>query len=154
KETAAKASDAVQKALALDKNLAEAHASLAFVKARYEWNWAEAEKEFHRTLELNPNYSVAYYFYADYLEVMGKHKEALGVLKKAQELDPLSIITNAELGVPLFFQHEYDAAIEQFKKTVDLEPTYWQAHYWLGLAYDEKGLHDDAILELQKATDL
>jgi tetratricopeptide (TPR) repeat protein len=151
KETADRARDAALKALALDNNLAEAHASLGFVKARYDWKWSEAEMEYRRALELNPNYAVAYYFYADYLLIMGKYDETLQVLKKAQEIDPLSVIISAELGVPLICKREYDGAIVQFQKTLELEPNYWQAHYWLGVAYHQKGMQDDSIKEFQKA---
>jgi TolB-like protein/Flp pilus assembly protein TadD/tRNA A-37 threonylcarbamoyl transferase component Bud32 len=152
KETADRARTAALKALSLDNTLAEAHTSLGFVKARYDWKWSEAEKEYRRALELNPNYAVAYYFYEDYLVIVGKNEEALEVLKKAQEIDPLSIIVSAEMGVPLLFMHEYDRAIEQFQKTLDLDPNYWQAHYWLGVAYHQKGVRDQSISEFQKAT--
>jgi eukaryotic-like serine/threonine-protein kinase len=154
KETSTKATEAALKALAIDSNLAEAHASLGLVKTRYDWNWPEAEKEYRRALELDPNYSVAYYFYADYLEIVGRQDEALTVLKKAQEIDPLSPIVNTDLGVPLFFERQYDQAINQFRKALELEPNFWHPHYWLGLAYYQKGMLVESLKELQTAASL
>lgn len=152
KETARLAREAAVKALALDQNLAEAHASLGFVAARYDWNWTEAEKEYQRALQLNPNSVVARFHYADYLEVMGKQTEAFEVLKQAQQIDPLSEVVNAELCTPMIFDHHYDRAKECFQKTLDLEPNYWQAHYYLGLIHHLQGSHEDSIKEFQMAT--
>lgn len=154
RETAQRAREAASKALELDENLAEAHVSLGFIRARYEWNWKEAEKEYRRALELNPSYDVAYYLYADYLEIIGKQTEAFEVLKKAQEIDPLSANVNADLGEPLFFQHDYDRARDYFQKALDLDQNNWQAHLWLGLVYHQQGKHPDSISELQKAADI
>ena len=152
KEVSAKAGEAVLKALAIDSNLAEAHASLGFARERYDWNWLEAEKEYQRAIELNPNYSAGYYWYADLLMVLGRQEEALTQLKKAQELDPLSPTINAAIERDIFYQRQYDRAIEQMRKSVELEPNFWSAHLGLGLAYTQKKMYADAIKELQAAT--
>jgi serine/threonine protein kinase len=152
KEASAKANEAALKALAIDSSLAEAHASLGFARSRYDWNWPEAEKEYQRAIELNPNYSVAYYWYADLLMVLGRLEEALTQLKRAQALDPLSPTINAAMERDVFYQRQYDRAIEQMRKSVELEPNFWSAHFGLGLAYTEKKMYADAIKELQAAT--
>ena len=155
KETAAKATEAAMKALEIDPNLAEAHAALGFASARYEWNWSGAEAEYKRSLELDPNNSETCFSYASqYLEIVGKQDEAINVLRRAQEIDPLSPLVSTELGVPLFYQGQYDQAISQFQKSLDLDRGYWETPYWLGLAYHEKGMHDEALKQFQTAADL
>src|SRR3989442_1263657 len=135
REASARASEAAARALDIDSNLAEAHASLGFIKARYDWNWAEAEKEYHRAIELNPNYAVTYYWYADLLMTLGRQAEALTQLKKAQELDPLSQTINADLGKPIFYERQYDRAMDHFRKALELDQSFWVTHYCLGLVY-------------------
>lgn len=153
-DTAARAREAALKALSLDNNLAEAHTSMGFINARYDWKWPEAEREYLRALELNPNYSVAYYFYADYLSIMGNRTEALEVLKKAQQLDPLSVVISSDIGANLFFDRQYDRASEQLQKSIEWDQSYWQSHYWLGLVYQQQLRYEDSIKELQKAAQL
>jgi serine/threonine protein kinase/Flp pilus assembly protein TadD len=154
RDISARARDAALKALALDNNLAEAHASLGFVKSRYDWNWSEAQDEYQRALALNQNYSVAYYWYADLLTVLGKQEGALTQLKRAQELDPLSPTINAALDRTIFYERQYDRAIEQMRKSVELEPNFWSARFGLGLAYSEKRMYPEAIKEFQAAATL
>ena len=154
KETAARAREAALKALYLNKNLAEAHTSMAFINARYDWKWADAEKAYQRAIELNPNYLVAYYSYSDYLMIMGKCTEAATVLKRALEIDPLSAIINTDQGVPFFCAHQYDQAIQQFRKSLEFESNFWHTYYWLGLAYSQKEMFEESIKELQTATNL
>ena len=154
KDTASRAREAALKALSLDNNLAEAHTSMGFINTRYDWKWADAEKEYVRALDLNPNYSAAYYFYADYLSIMGKRTEALEVLKKAQRVDPLSVVVSSDIGAHLFFDRQYDRAKEQFQKSLEWDRTYWHSHYWLGLVYLQQLKYEDSIRELQKAADL
>jgi len=152
--TADRAREAALKALSLDENLAEAHTSMGFINARYDWKWQEAEKEFLRALELNPNYLVAYNFYADYLSIMGKRTEALEVLKKAQQLDPLSVVISSDIGAHLFIDRQYARSREQIQKSLEWDQSYWQSHYWLGLVYQQQLNYEDSIKELQKAADL
>ena len=149
-EAQPKAKAAALKALELDETLAEAHISLAGVKGEYEWDWSGAEKEFMRALELNPNYATGHQWYAAHLTLMGRPDEGVAEIKKAQELDPLSLRINVDVGRALYFAREYDQAIEQYWKTLELGPNFPSAHSLLGLAYLEKGLYEQAIAELQK----
>jgi len=145
---------AAQKALELDETLAEAHTSLAFYLFFYERNWAEAEREFKRALELNPNYPVAHRWYARYLTAMGRHDEAIAEIKRAVELDPLSLNDNSIAAWILREARRYDQAIEQYRKTIEMDPNYRPAHSELGWAYLHKGMRQEAIAEFQKAIEL
>ncbi len=141
KEEMPKAKAAATKALQLDDTLAEAHTSLAAVLARYDWDWPGAEKEFKRAIELNPRYAVAHEWYAAwYLVPMGRLQEAIAEEKRAQELDPVSLIINFELGIVLHYAREYDQAIEQFRKTLELNPNFPQAQTYVAVAYGQKGM--------------
>lgn len=149
-----KAKQAALKALELDDTLAEAHTSLAHIKMVYEWDWPGAEKEFKRAIELNPNYSTAHQWYSVTLRVTGRFDEALAEAKCAQELDPLSLIVNASLGCCYYFGREYDKAIRQLLTTIDLDPDFAVAHFYLGAALDAKQMYEEAIAEYEKAMSL
>lgn len=147
-----KAKAAATKALQLDDTLAEAHTSLAAVLARYDWDWPGAEKEFKRAIELNPRYAVAHEWYAAwYLVPMGRLQEAIAEEKRAQELDPVSLIINFELGIVLYYAREYDQAIEQFRKTLELNPNFPQAQTYVAVAYGQKGMYEQAVAGFQKS---
>lgn len=136
------AKQAALRALALDDNLAEAHTSLAAVDV-LEWNWPSAEKEFHRALVLNPNYSLAHHWYGNlYLSPMGRHQEAIAELKQAQALDPLSLVVNTDLGYAYFFAGQYDAALSQYQKVLAVDPSFVSAHWVLRQYYDQKKMYD------------
>src|SRR5262249_2952541 len=98
------------RALELDPSLAEAHTSLAYPKLYYDWDWPGAEREFQRALELNPNYATAHHWYHEYLTAMGRFEEGLAEILRAQELDPLSLIINTDVGWGLYFTRQYDQA--------------------------------------------
>jgi len=149
-----KAREAVQKALSLDLQLAEAHTSLGLIKFQYDWDWPRAEKEFKEAISINPNYPPAHHFYADYLKAMGRFDEALKEIEKAQELDPLSLAINTGVGHVLYLSGQYDEAIEQYKKAVDLDPDFMITHVWFGRPYLEKGMFTEAISELETAVKL
>jgi adenylate cyclase len=149
-----KARDAVQKALSLDPQLAEAHTSLGLIKFQYDWDWARAEKELRQAIQINPNYPPAHHFYADYLKAMGRFEEALSEIEKAQELDPLSLAINIGVGHVLYLSRQYDRAIEQYKRAVDLDPEFMITHVWFGRPYLEKGMFAEAISELETAVKL
>ena len=146
-----KARAAALQALAIDETLAEAHTSLGRVLQVYDWNWAEAEKEFKRALELNPRYPVAHQWYGGFLERTGRLNEAISERKIALELDPLSAITIFELGQSLLFAHRSDEAIAQFQKALELDPEFPAAHQYLPLAYTQKGMYQEAIARVQAA---
>ena len=119
-----KAKAAAMRALELDETLAEAHSSLGRVFAAYDWDWTSAEKEFKRAIDLNPRYATAHQWYGGYLEAMGRHNEAIAERKRALELEPLSLIMNFELGIAFYYARDYDQAIEQFQKTVELDQNF------------------------------
>ena len=150
-EAQLKAKTAALKALELDDSLAEAHAALAGVKADEDWDFPGAEAEFKRAIELDPNYATARQWYAQFLSPLGRHEEALAQIKKAQESDPLSLIINAVLGDTLLRARQDDRAIEQLKKTIDMDRNFPPAHQYLVHAYIEKGMYTEAIAESQTA---
>ncbi|MGA8186206.1 MAG: protein kinase [Terriglobia bacterium] len=149
-----KAKAAALKAVALDDSLAEGHASLANAYFHYDWNWAAAGKEFRRAIALNPGYAAAHHWYAGLLSSMGRHDEALAEIKKAQELDPLSLIINTDFGSTLFDSGEYDLAINQLRTTLELDPSFWVLRWWLGRSYLAKGLHEAGVRELESVAKL
>jgi TolB-like protein/DNA-binding winged helix-turn-helix (wHTH) protein/Flp pilus assembly protein TadD len=149
-----KVRDAAQKALQLDENLAEAHTSLACVELILNWNWAGAEREFKRAIELNPSYSPAYAWYAHYLVAMGRFDESAAAAKRSLELDPFSP-TTMDFGEWAFYLgRHYDLAMEQSRKSVELAPEFPWPHYVLGLIYEWTGQHREAIEEYTKMQEL
>lgn len=134
-----KARQMADHALILDPGLAEAHTSLAMVKALYEWDWAGAEDEFRRAIELNPGYATAHHWYAVHLNAMGRAPEARAQFAIARELDPLSSIINLNSAYPDHYSHQYEAAISQYKRTLALDPSFALAHQELMLVYEQQG---------------
>ena len=149
-----KAKEAAKKALELDDTLAEAHASLAVVNALYDWDWAAAESEFKRSIELKPNYAPAHELYGWYLVSIGRTNEGIAESELSVELDPVSPEANSYLGYVLWVAHQHSQAIEQLRKTTDLDPNYWFAYEVLGLAYERQGQFPEAIADLQEAVRL
>ena len=145
-----KAKAAVTRALELDDALAEAHTALARTLTIYDWDWAGAEKEFKRALELNPRYAVAHEWYGTYFEMLGRYDESIAERKRALELDPLSLIINFELGTAFYYGRDYDKAIEQFKKTLELDPNFPPVDSFISAAYEQKGMYDQAVAGFQK----
>ncbi len=145
---------AVTKALEIDDTLAQAHNSLAWVKGFYELDWAGAEREYKRAIELNPGYATAHHWYALHFAAQGRLDEGLAEIKRAQELDPLSPIISSNVGQFLYWARRYDQAVEQFRKTLDLDPNFAQGHLWLGHCYERRGMYGEAIAEFQKANGL
>ncbi len=149
-----KAKEAAAKALELDDTLAEAHASLVLIKFHYDWDWSGVEREFKRTIELNPNYATVYAFYSDHLAAMGRLDEALAVVKRAEEMEPLSPIISSVVGKDLYFARQYDQAVEQLRRVLDTDANFPLAHLYLGWAYEQKGMFEEAIAEFQKGSSL
>jgi tetratricopeptide (TPR) repeat protein len=154
REAFPRAEAAATTSLKLDDNLAEGHTSLAFVKMAYEWDWAMADREFRRAIELNPNYATAHQWYASYLVMMGRFDDSIREIKRAQELDPLSRIINANLGLHYYYARKFDESIEQLKKTIILDDSFSVAHQYLGRTYIQKGMNKEAIAELERAREL
>jgi tetratricopeptide (TPR) repeat protein len=144
-ESNAKARTAAQKALAIDETLAEAHASLAYTLAFYDWNWEAAEREFKRAIELNPNYATAYQWYFEYLTVMGRFDEGWVAINKALELDPSSPPINGDVATYYYLTRQNDKTIEQARKLIELEPNYPYGYIFLFLGFYEKGMQDEAV---------
>jgi TolB-like protein/DNA-binding winged helix-turn-helix (wHTH) protein/Flp pilus assembly protein TadD len=142
---------AATKALELDSNLGEAHISLAFSLDGFDWDFASAEREFRRGIELNPGYATGHQWYAGHLTLFGKDSEAIAEMKKAEDLDPLSLIIGADLAEDLLIAHKYEEAIQRSRKTMDMDPHFALAHYQLGQAFLQKHRYDEAIAELEKA---
>ncbi len=150
-EYSAMAKAAARRALEIDESVAEAHTTLAYVKFYYDWDWAGAEAEFKRAIELNPNYATAHQWYGEFLGNMDRQDESLSERKKAKALDPLSPIITSELGLSYFEARQYDQAIEEFRKAVEIYPNFSPAHSFLAMALEWKGMYDEAIVECQKA---
>jgi TolB-like protein/DNA-binding winged helix-turn-helix (wHTH) protein/Flp pilus assembly protein TadD len=151
KEALPKAKVAAIKALELDSTLGEAHNSLAFCLDGFDWDFPVAEKEFQRAIELNPGYATAHHWYAWHLSLLGRYDEAIVEMEKAENLDPLSLIINADLAELLLLARSYDESIRQSRKTIEMDPNFALAHNQLGQAYLQKQMRDEAITELQKA---
>ena len=154
-EAMPKAKESAIKALTLDDTLAEAHATLAHILINYDWNSSAAEKEFKRSIELNPEYATAHQWYAiHFLTATGRLEEAVQEMKKALELDPASLVMNTFMGATLSYTGRYDEAIDQCRRTIQMDPNFAVAHWHLGLAYEQKQLLDEAIEEFRKAISL
>ena len=154
-EAMPKAKESAIKALSLDNTVAEAHASLAHVLMNYDWDWAMAEKEFKRSIELKPDYGTAHQWYAiHYLTATNRLEQSLQEMKRALELEPASLVMNTFMGATLYYAGRYDEAIDQCRRTVEMDPNFAVAHWHLGLAYEQKQVFDKAIEEFKKAISL
>jgi TolB-like protein/DNA-binding winged helix-turn-helix (wHTH) protein/Tfp pilus assembly protein PilF len=151
KQGFSKAKAAALKALQIDNTLAEAYPSLGWARYSYDWDFLGAETDFKRAIELNSNYATAHHWYGWYLAVMGRFDEGFVELKKAQELDPLSLVISTNLGKVLYFAHRYDEALQQYRRTLDMDPNFVKAYDDLGWAYEQKGMHAEAVAEWLKA---
>jgi TolB-like protein/DNA-binding winged helix-turn-helix (wHTH) protein/Tfp pilus assembly protein PilF len=149
-----KARAAAAKALALDDSLGGAHASLAFAFDLYGWDWEAAEKEYKLAIKLNPGYATAHQWYSWHLIMMGRNSDGMFELRKAQSLDPVSLIISADIADALCVAHLYDEAVQQSKKTLEMDPNFAIGHYELGQAFEQKHMHDEAIAEFQRAIEL
>jgi len=149
-----KAHLAASKALELDPTIAEGHAELGLVEFYYDWDWKQAEQEFRRAIELNPNYATAHQWYGYYLAAMSRFPEALDEAKKAQQIDPLSLSINTTLAGRYRDLHQYAEAIDLNRRTLEMDPNFMPAHIALGAAFEDEGIWPDAISEYQKAVAL
>jgi TolB-like protein/DNA-binding winged helix-turn-helix (wHTH) protein/tetratricopeptide (TPR) repeat protein len=154
KEAFPQAKKAAVKALELDDTLGEAHNSLAFVLDGFDWDLDAGGKEFRRAIELNPGYATAHHWYAWHLSLLGRYDEAIAQMRKAENLDPLSLVINADLAELLGLAHAYDESIRQSRKTIEMDPNFALAHTQLAQAYLQRHLYDEAVAELQKAVEL
>jgi TolB-like protein/tetratricopeptide (TPR) repeat protein len=147
-----KAAAAAKKALELDDTLAEAHTTLALAIWYYDFDFSQANKEFQRAIELNPNYATGHQQYGNNtLSALGRFDDAIAEGKRAVELDPLSLVINADLGMNYYYARRYDEAISQLRKTLEMDPGYYYAHVDLGQVLAAKRAFGEAISEYQKA---
>jgi tetratricopeptide (TPR) repeat protein len=146
-----KAKDAAEKALALDENLAEAHAARAFIYFLWEWNWAEAGREYRRAIQLNSNYSSARQWYSSLLAVIGQTDEALEEAKQARKLDSFSPIIVSHPAWINYLSRNAEGAIREARQTLKLDQNFFPARRYLALGYDLQGKYNDAVAEVQKA---
>jgi serine/threonine protein kinase/Tfp pilus assembly protein PilF len=144
-----KAKAAATRALELDDSLPEAHASLAFVTFFYEWKAAAAEESFQRAIKLNPNYGTAHHWYGWFLIMRGRFDEAAASMKRARDVDPLSIIIQTESVWPFFYARDYDRALGQLKKAMDIDRDFLWIHFALGQIYLEQRNIREALVELE-----
>jgi len=139
-----RAEAAAQQAIALDPEDSDAHATLGLIAMNYEWDWRKAEREYKQALRLNPNNATAHHWYAEYLAAQGRFQESLAEIDHALEIDPLSLAIASDRGKVLYFGRRYDEAIVQLHKTLEMDPHFEQAHYWLIRAYANSGKEHDA----------
>jgi TolB-like protein/DNA-binding winged helix-turn-helix (wHTH) protein/Flp pilus assembly protein TadD len=145
-----RAKAAAAKAIELDPSLGEAHASLGYSSLYYDWNWQEAEKQFAQATSLDPNYATGHEGRSIYLSAMGRLGEAADELRRAQELDPLSLAISTDIGWQLYLGRHYDDALRQLRKTLDLDDRFALAHLWAGRTYEQKRMYAEAIDEFRK----
>lgn len=145
---------AAAKALQLDNSLAEAHASMGNILHNYDWNWAAAEEEYKRAIDLNPNYAVAHHLYAHLLIETGRTQESLAEAHRALELDPYSPFVNNGMARQYYLSRQYEKAAAQCLIGLQINPSYFPARIQLALAYEQTGKMPQAIAELEQAAGL
>jgi TolB-like protein/Tfp pilus assembly protein PilF len=148
-----KARAAVDRALAIDESLSEAHTTSASIYQR-QWRWTETEDELRRAISLNPNYPTAHHFYAYYFYIKRRFDDAMREIKRAHELDPLSPVISENVAMVDMLRGDLDSAITEGLRTIELDPKFADAHYVLAFAYLKRGRHEDATAEFQKAVEL
>jgi TolB-like protein/Tfp pilus assembly protein PilF len=149
-----KARNAAARALEIDTALADVHATVGFFTFYYDWDWAEAEKEFKTSILLNPNNEIAYSWYGYFLTAMEKYNDAISILEKAREIDPLSFKIASDKGFILYYSGDYDMAIKELEASLELNPNYGLTHLWLARAYQAKKLYDKAISEYRETMNI
>ena len=150
-EAISNAKAAALRALEIDENVAEANVSLGWAKMTYDWDWAGAEAEFKRAIELNPNDETAHLWYGCELVWEKRFDEGLAEMRRAQEVAPASAHMAAFFGMGLYQARRYGEAIERSKDALELDPTFPAAYQWLGLTYAALGRYDEAITKLEKS---
>jgi len=145
------AKGAVTLALKYDDSLAEAHTSLASIIAATDWNWQGAENEYRRAIELNPNYTTAHHWYGSQLILQGRTDQGIQELRTAQQLDPLSLGINKDLAVALMYARDYERALQQCRKTLEIEPAFLVMSTYIAQVYELQQNYTQATAEIEKA---
>ncbi len=146
-----KAKAAAQKALEINGRLAEAHAALGFIKSNYDWDWSAAETHFKLAADINPNYSIAFHWHGFCAIARRQFADSIELMKQAQTLDPLSPIINVACGLPFYFMRRSERAIKIYREVLETNPSFFPAHLYLGMAYEQNGQYEDAVSEFQRA---
>jgi len=149
-----KAKEAALRALEIDNTLAEAHVSLAVIKERWDWDFAAAEREYKRAIELNPDYAIAHQRYSVFLGCMRRFDEAIAEIERARQLDPLSLVIAVESARPYTISGRYDRAVEILRKVIEIDPNFMRGHHLLAINYSWMGRYEEAVSEDQKAFEL
>ena len=142
---------AAEQALRIDARLSEAHSSLAYATLHFNWDWDTAGQEFRLAINLNPNDATAHQWYAAYQAALGRFALSIAEIQQALRLEPLSLMINADLGWLLFYARHYDRAIEQLRRTIEMEPNFALSHWLLGLNYQQTGRLEEAMAEFRWA---
>ncbi len=151
-ETIPQAKAYAERAIAIDDRLAEPHATLGIINDQL-WRWTEAEREYKRAIELNPNYATAYHWYSIHLKGVGRYDEAAVAIKRAQEIDPLSSVISINITRLYQLQKNYDASVENTLKLIELDPGFSAAYQYLGLSYLKQGRNAEALASLEKGVE-
>jgi DNA-binding SARP family transcriptional activator len=147
-----RAKEAATRALEIDGTLAEARAALAYALASYDWDWDAAQREFLRAIELKPACTTAHHWYGlIYLTAMGRLEEAFAEVRRAHELEPLSLNINTDFGLLPYLMRQYDRAIDEYREALELDQNFVYTHWKLGLAYEQKAMYEEAVEEFQRA---
>ena len=154
KDAFPKAKEAATKALSIDSTLAEARTSLAFIKHRWDWGGDEAEREFQQAIKSKPSYAPAHQWYSSYLVAVGRFDQAISEARRAEELEPLSFISNSHLGWILYLAGRYDDAIAHCERLLAVDPNFFPARRYMGLAYEQKNMYPEAIDQFEKGVKL
>ncbi|MDT7807761.1 MAG: hypothetical protein QOJ70_1574 [Acidobacteriota bacterium] len=153
-ESFPRAKAAAMQALEIDEALAEAYTSLGFVNYRYEWNWAEAERSFRRSIELKPNYATAHHWYGESLAAAARFDESLAMLTRARELDPLSLPINTDYAQTLFFTRRFVECEAHLRETLEMDERFVRAHIVRGTALEQMGKYEEAAAAFERAAEL
>jgi serine/threonine-protein kinase len=151
RETFPQAKHAVMRALQFDSTSAEAHATLAHIHLEYDYDWAAAEREYRRAIDLNPAYAVAHHWYGGFLSARGRHAEALQQALTARTLDPLSPIIGTWVGLRYYFAGRDEQAIAEIHKALEIDRNFAPGHWHLGMAYEETGQYAEGVAEAERA---
>lgn len=155
KEAFPKGRDAAKKAFEIDNTIAEAHGIIALNMMMHGWDWAGGEEELRKALVLNPNYAMAHFWYGWYYLWQGRFDDAVEKMKHAQKLEPLSLVINCEIGLAYHFARQYNLAMEQYQRTLDIDPDYsYYPHLYRGWTYLQKSFYEEALLEFKKEKEI
>jgi tetratricopeptide (TPR) repeat protein len=147
----AKAKSAAKRALELDDTLAEAHANSGALAMFYDYDWATAEREYKRAIELDSNYPIAHELYSYLLSITGRLDEGITEINRAREADPLSVLLTSDAGEAYYWARRYDEAIRQYHQSIQMDPNDAASHQGLGMVYEQTGKYDEAIAAYQRA---